>query len=67
MTTTEAQHRINFGWHVVDDDLPNVPNCDPLASAQARRAWLQLAPAAGHQSEAHSRHVPQDAAVARHT
>jgi hypothetical protein len=36
MTTTEAQHRINCGWHVVDDDLPNVPNCDPLASAQAR-------------------------------
>jgi hypothetical protein len=36
MTTTEAQHRINCGWYVVDDDLPNVPNCDPLASAQAR-------------------------------
>jgi hypothetical protein len=57
MTTTEAQHRINCGWHVVDDDLPNVPNCDPLASAQARRYW-RLAPADRPEGEVHGRHIP---------
>jgi hypothetical protein len=58
MTTTEAQHRINCGWHVVDDDLPNVPNCDPLASAQARRYWRQSSPADTAQGEVHGRHIP---------
>lgn len=55
------------GWDVgADNDAPSPPEVDPLSSPQARRYW-RLAPATGHQSEAHSRHVPEDAAVARHT
>lgn len=35
------------GWSAVDDDLPRVPELDPLASAQARRAHrLEQQPAA---------------------
>jgi hypothetical protein len=56
---------IHGGWNLADDDAPRPPEVDPLSSAQARRYW-RLAPAAGHQSEAHSRHIPQDAAVAGH-
>ncbi len=26
------------GWNLTDDDLPNVPEVNPLDSAQARRA-----------------------------
>ena len=41
MTTSETQHRINFGWHVADDELPHAPECDdPLASGQRKR-WLR--------------------------
>ena len=29
---------IRGGWNLTDDDVPNVPELDPLASAQARRA-----------------------------
>jgi hypothetical protein len=70
MIYTEADNRreswIAGGWNIrADDDAPRPPEVDPLSSAQARRYW-RLAPTAGHQSEAHSRHVPQDAAVAGH-
>jgi hypothetical protein len=64
---TRRESYIHGGWNLADDDAPRPPDVDPLASAQARRYWLQSSPAAGHQSEAHSRHVPQDAAVAGHT
>jgi len=71
MIYTEADNRreswIAGGWNIrADDDASRPPEVDPLASARARRYW-RLAPAAGHQSEAHSRHIPQDAAVAGHT
>jgi len=55
------------GWNLADDDVPKWPEPDPLSSAQSRRFWLQSAPASGHQCEPYSWHVPQDAAVARHT
>lgn len=29
---------LNGGWHLADDDIPNPPECDPLSSAQSRRA-----------------------------
>ncbi len=63
MIYTEADNRreswIAGGWNIrADDDASRPPEVDQLSSAQARRYWLQLAPTAGHQSEAHSRHVP---------
>ena len=42
------------GWCLRDDDTPGVPEADPLASAQARRAMRQSPPASGAQCEAHS-------------
>jgi hypothetical protein len=34
------------GWNIADDDLPNIPEPDPMSSAQSRRAWRQHAPLA---------------------
>lgn len=71
MIYTEADNRRESwtagGWNLADDDAPRPPEVDPLSSAQARRYWLQSAPASGDQCKPHSRHVPQDAAVAGHT
>ena len=34
------------GWNLAtDDDAPRPPEPSPMASAQSRRAWRQLAPA----------------------
>lgn len=43
------------GWCLRDDDTPGVPDVDPMASAQARRAWRQSPPTSSTQCEAHSR------------
>ena len=28
------------GWNLADDDVPRVPDCDPMSSAQHRR-WVK--------------------------
>jgi len=51
---TEADKRreccLNSGWHLADDDLPNPPECDPLSSAQSRRAWREAQQAVATES-----------------
>ena len=44
----ERYHR--HGWNLADDDVPRVPECDPLASPQHRR-WLKSLQCSGsHQA-----------------
>jgi len=45
------------GWNIgADDDLPRVPECDPLDSAQRRR-FLKSAPASRPHRQADCRDV----------
>jgi len=46
ITLTDTDHKreayINGGWYLRDDDTPAPPEPDPLASAQSRRAAVQV-------------------------
>jgi len=41
------------GWNIADDDLPNIPEPDPMSSAQSRRAWRHTAHAGPDGSSQH--------------
>jgi hypothetical protein len=50
----EPDHRreqwVHGGWNLTDDDLPHAPDCDPLSSAQHRRAWREAKQVAAAES-----------------